>query len=153
MSSTVRVVHVVDLEKFVDQMMTLRTDWIQMRQALHLAMLNTVDGPIQRRIPQSSRKRYPHRVDAGNQTLKKSYHLKVTKNEGTEIKIFLGSEGVEYARYVNDMPDPLPNGRRVNWTRRGSGNHFFLVPLEEHGPEVPKDFTEEIDARLRRMGL
>lgn len=153
MSSTVRVVHVVDLEKFADQMMTLRTDWIQMRQALHLAMLNTVDGPIQRRIPQSSRKRYPHRVDAGNQALKKSYHLKVTKNEGTEIKIFLGSEGVEYAQYVNNLPDPLPNGRRVNWTRRGSGNHFFLVPLEEHGPEVPKDFTEEIDARLRRMGL
>lgn len=153
MSSTVRVVQVIDLKAFADNMLKLRTDWIQMRQALHLAMLNTVDPHIQRRIPQSSHKRYPYRVDAGNQTLKKSYHLKVTKNSGTEIKIFLGSEGVSYARYVNDMPDPLPNGRRVNWTRRGSGNHFFLVPLEEHGEEVPKDFCEEIDARLRRMGL
>ena len=106
MSSTVRVVHIVDLQRFAESMLELRTDWIQMRQALHLAMLNTVDPYIQRRIPQSSRKRYPHRVDAGNGTLKKSYHIKVTKNRGTEIKIFLGSEGVEYARYVNAMPDP-----------------------------------------------
>lgn len=153
MSSTVRVVHIVDLQRFAENMLELRTDWIQMRQALHLAMLNTVDPYIQRRIPQSSRKRYPHRVDAGNGTLKKSYHIKVTKNRGTEIKIFLGSEGVEYARYVNAMPDPLPNGRRVNWTRKGSGNHFFLVPLERHGDEIPRDFCDEIDARLRRMGL
>lgn len=153
MSSRVRVVHVYDLERFAEQMIELRTDWIQMRQALHLAMLNTVDAPIQRRIPQSSRKRYKYRVDAGNAALKKSYHIKVTKNQGTEIKVFLGSEGVEYARYVNDMPDPLPSGRRVNWTRKGSGNHFFLIPLEKHGEEVPKDFCDEIDARLRRMGL
>lgn len=153
MTGIVRVVHVVDLKTYAERMTQLRTDWIQMRQALHLAMLNKVDGPIQKRIPQSSRKRYPYRKDAGNQNLKKSYHLKVTKNAGTEIKIFLGSEGVEYARYVNDLPDPLPSGRRVNWTRRGSGNHFFLVPLEEHGNEVPADFADEIDARLRRMGL
>lgn len=153
MSSTVRVVHIVDLQRFAENMLELRTDWIQMRQALHLAMLHTVDRPIKKRIPWSTRQRYKYRVDAGNQTLFKSYHIKITKNRGTEIKIFLGSEGVEYARYVNAMPDPLPNGRRVNWTRKGSGNHFFLVPLEQHGNEVPQDFCKEIDARLRRMGL
>lgn len=153
MSSTVRVVHIVDLQRFAENMLELRTDWIQMRQALHLAMLHTVDRPIKKRIPWSTRQRYKYRVDAGNQTLFKSYHIKITKNRGTEIKIFLGSEGVEYARYVNAMPDPLPNGRRVNWTRKGSGNHFFLIPLEQHGNEVPQDFCKEIDARLRRMGL
>ena len=153
MSSTIRVVHIVDLQRFAESMLELRTDWIQMRQALHLAMLHTVDRPIKKRIPWSTRQRYKYRVDAGNQTLFKSYHIKITKNRGTEIKIFLGSEGVEYARYVNAMPDPLPNGRRVNWTRKGSGNHFFLIPLEQHGNEVPQDFCKEIDARLRRMGL
>lgn len=153
MSSTVRVVHIVDLQRLAENMLELRTDWIQMRQALHLAMLHTVDRPIKKRIPWSTRQRYKYRVDAGNQTLFKSYHIKITKNRGTEIKIFLGSEGVEYARYVNAMPDPLPNGRRVNWTRKGSGNHFFLIPLEQHGNEVPQDFCKEIDARLRRMGL
>lgn len=151
--TAVRVVYVVDLERFADSFTMFRNQWVETRQALHLAMLNTVDGPIQRRIPQSSRRRYPHRVDAGNASLKKSYHIRITKNRGTEIKIFLGSEGVEYARYVNDMPDPLPDGRRVNWTRKGSGNHFFLVPLEKHGPEIPRDFMEEIDARLQRWGL
>ena len=153
MSSTVRVVHIVDLQRFAESMLELRTDWIQMRQALHLAMLHTVDRPIKKRIPWSTRQRYKYRVDAGNQKPFKSYHIKITKNRGTEIKIFLGSEGVEYARYVNAMPDPLPNGRRVNWTRKGSGNHFFLIPLEQHGNEVPQDFCKEIDARLRRMGL
>lgn len=153
MSGSVRVVQVYDLEKFAESMTIFRNQWIETRQSLHSALIHTVDGPIQRRIPRSTRQRYPHRVDSGNQNLKKSYHIRVTKNQGTEIKVFLGSEGVEYARYVNDLPDPLPNGQRVKWSSTGTGNHFFLVPLEKHGDEIPKDFVKEVDTRLKRAGL
>lgn len=153
MSTRVRTVIVKDLSKFAERMGIFRNMWAEARMSLHSAMLHTVDKPIRHRIPMSSKKRYKKRIDAGNQTLLKSYHIKVTKNVGTEIKVFLGSEGVEYARYVNDIPDPLPNGQRVKWTRKGSGNHYFLVPLEEHGAEIPVDFDKEIDARLRRSGL
>lgn len=142
-----------DLEKFARNMTIFRNSWIEHRQALHLALLHTVDAPIKKRIPWSTRKRYKHRVDAGNHNLFKSYHIRVDRNQGTEIRIFLGSEGVPYARYVNDIPDPLPNGQRVKWTRKGSGNHYFLRPLEEHGQEIPADFVKSIDAKLKREGL
>lgn len=143
MSSTVRVVHIVDLQRFAENMLELRTDWIQMRQALHLAMLHTVDRPIKKRIPWSTRQRYKYRVDAGNQTLFKSYHIKITKNRGTEIKIFLGSEGVEYARYVNAMPDPSRTDAGSTGPARGAATTSSSYRSSSMGMRSPRTFARK----------
>jgi len=150
---TVRIVTVTDLSEFAYKIGVFRDGWGETRKALHLAIIHKGQGPISLRVPSSSRKRYPKRIDAGNANLRKSIRIYVGQNSGYNMEVLVASEGVPYARFVHNMPDPLPSGKPVNWTKVNTGNKFLYKPLHDNRKEIPKDFCAEIDARMRRMGL
>ena len=149
----IRVRHIEDLDTYNERMGEFRDEWMDIRQSLYLAVENKGMTPIKRRTPQSSRKRYPNRIDSGNQNLLKSIKMNIKSNTGSEIKVFVGSTGVDYAAKVHEMPDPHPNGRPVNWTKVGTGNKYIQKPLEDNRDTIPEDMLKEIDRRIERLGL
>ena len=142
-----------DLDQFSEGMSKLKDGWTDVRQALYLAMSHETMNDIGDRTPESTRQRYPERIDAGNANLRKSIKLRVESNQGDRVKVWIGSEGVEYAARVHDMQDPHPNGRPVRWTKQGSGNKFIGKPLHDNRDLIPADMMDEIDARIERQGL
>lgn len=150
---TIRIVQVTDLQEYANKIGIFRDGWSETRKALHLAIIHKGEGPIKLRTPSSTRARYPKRLDSGNGNLIKSLQVYVGSNGGNRIKVVVGSEGVTYAKYVHNMPDPLPSGKPVHWTKPRTGNKFIEKPLKDNKDTIPADFCDEIDARLRRMGL
>lgn len=150
---TLRIVKVADLSEFAYKLGVFRDGWGETRKALHLAIIHKGESPIMLRVPTATRQRYPKRIDAGNANLRKSIKIYVGKNSGYNMEVLVASEGVPYAKFVHNMPDPLPSGKPVRWTKTGTGNKFIYKPLHDNKDEIPKDFCNEIDARLRRIGL
>lgn len=150
---SVRYRKLEDLSTFRDGMGRLRTEWPDARQSLYLAIRNTAMNDIERRTPESTKQRYPNDPERGNANLYKSIKLHVSSNSGSMIKVYVGSEGVSYARRVHDMEDPKRNGKPVRWTKQGSGNKFLYLPLKKNETKIPVEMMDEIDARIERMGL
>lgn len=150
---SIRIVNITDITEFANKIGVFRDGFAETRKALHIAILNTVQEPMMLRVPQSTRQRYPMRIDSGNANLRKSLMIYVGQNGGNRIRVVVGSEGVPYAKRVHDMPDPGRSGKPVRWTKPGTGNKFISKPLMDNRDRIPEDLCDEVDAKLRRIGL
>ena len=148
---SLKTYRVTDLEDVLKVFDTLSSEWYDARRELtNIVATGGIWTGIMSRVPESSRARYPDNPDAGNANLRKSITAKETEVSKARYRLAVASEGVDYAERVHAMPDPLPSGRPVRWTKAGSGNRFLSKPISEHEAEVAPEFCRRLDSRMHQ---